>query len=235
METDVQPDNVASISGTTESTAIDDNQPDVLPANDNGQQDLYNGGGYYTTGIRRRRRKRPCIPIYGGGHGHFKDDDGSTRNDANNERFFYDYTVINNHYDFNAPAYPPQQYHQQNYAQKPVYNSYGGYTCIPNYGHGGLFANRPHRPHRPNHHGGGQGGYGGGGGYNRPQGGPLGFFGPGGLFDFSQSGSSGGSGDSGSGTSPLVGVLSDTVSEDDIKPVWEINVPDTINAVITNL
>lgn len=55
-------------------------------------------------------------------------------------------------------------------------------------------------------------------------GGPLGFFGQGGLFDFSNNG----------GQRPQAGTLGDSI-DDTVKPVIEINVPDTIQDVVSPL
>lgn len=80
--------------------------------------------------------------------------------------------------------------------------------------------------------GGGSVGGGGGGGGAAAQGGPLGFFGQGGLFDFS--------GHSSGGTAavpqrPQVDdPYSQHLSDDDtVKPVIEINVPDTVQDVVS--
>lgn len=71
---------------------------------------------------------------------------------------------------------------------------------------------------------------------NRPSGGPLGFFGPGGLFDWQgflinlirpQGGGA-------SGSSPGSTLSDPTVSSDDVKPVFEVNVQDTVQDVVSS-
>lgn len=63
-----------------------------------------------------------------------------------------------------------------------------------------------------------------GNGHGSSSGGPLGFFGQGGLFDFSNNG----------GQRPQAGTLGDSI-DDTVKPVIEINVPDTIQDVVSPL
>lgn len=117
------------------------------------------------------------------------------------------------------------------------YNTNGGYNCHPVYGNGGalgdLFGSHNNDDaneqndvtNSGNSHGGLLSNLGVGTVANRPQnGGPLGFFGQGGLFDFS--GGSGGS----TGVRPQV---DDPYSYNDVKPVIEINVPDTVQDAVS--
>lgn len=77
---------------------------------------------------------------------------------------------------------------------------------------GGLFHGTTNNNYNNNNHGNSHG-----------SGGPLGFFGQGGLFDFSNSG----------GQRPQTsGALGDSI-DDSVKPIIEINVPDTIQDVVS--
>lgn len=79
---------------------------------------------------------------------------------------------------------------------------------------GGLFHGTTSSNNNNNNHGNG----------HASQGGPLGFFGQGGLFDFSNNG----------GQRPQTyGTLGDSI-DDTVKPVIEINVPDTIQDVVSH-
>lgn len=185
---------------------------------------------------RRRHRYKPCIAVpYGSGYGYNYGRAASNRN----PKTFFDYNVNYIDYNVNAPVnvggggggYKPQYepvYQEpvestpivQAYPQRPIkpikpqFGQGGGYICLPNYNGGGY---RPQRPFKP----------------NRPQGGPFGFFGQGGLFDFNFV-PSGGSGISQiAGAAPAaVDEESETAVGDDVRPVYEINVPDAIQTVV---
>lgn len=112
------------------------------------------------------------------------------------------------------------------------YNTVGGYGCNPAYGggtHVGVHVNGDDYEEEQeevnnvvhNSHG---ALINSNVGYSQPHGGPLGFFGQGGLFDFS-GGSSGGS----SFVRPQV---DDPYGSNNIKPVIEINVPDTFQDAV---
>lgn len=206
----------------------------------------------------RKRRRRPCIPVYNH-HPSYR------ANQKGNGRTLWDVnlSVLN--------VFPSiYDGHSGNYGggggdssggdtntdeNKPVYDHYGGYECIPNPHYSG------HHQHNHHHHyGGGHGGGGHGSGshgsgnygsgshggdgdydgvqddYNRPSGGLLGFFGPGGLFDFTGgAGAGGGGGTVSNGKPPLItpGTQSDPVyNDDEIKPVFEINVHDTVQNLV---
>lgn len=155
---------------------------------------------------KKRRVKRPCIPIQSFGSPLFSN---RLRRDLNSDAesgktlgLLLAGAAYNQFYNpgYNPGYYQPQggyqdnvkpQYDNQNYAQ-PQYSPQGGYPCVPvNLGHkpgggllgghggggGGLFGN----------HGGGGGGGGLFGG-SSAGGGPLGFFGQGGLLDFTSPG-----------------------------------------------
>lgn len=128
----------------------------------------------------------------------------------------YDYVNQNDHgaliqtddYDqeSNAPSHGSDNSHGSD-------SSHGSHNLF-----GGLFHGNP--SHNYNH-GNPSSNHNQGNGY--ASGGPLGFFGQGGLFDFSNSG----------GQRPQVsGALGDSI-DDTVKPVIEINVPDTIQDVVS--
>lgn len=140
-----------------------------------------------------------------------------------------------------------------NYNGDSAYNTNGGYACRPqNFGSsglgshiGGLFNHGSHGgvsaeedydenvvavDNDHNSHGALLGIAGGGGGGN---GGPLGFFGQGGLFDFS-AGNSGTSISSSNIVRPQVDDSYDSVDDNGVRPVIEINVPDTIQDAVRN-
>lgn len=138
-----------------------------------------------------------------------------------------------------------------NYNGNSEYNTNGGYACRPgNFGSsglgshiGGLFTHGSHGVSAEedydenvvavdsghNSHGALLGV--GGGGSVGGSGGPLGFFGQGGLFDFSSS-------NSGTTSSnvvrPQVDDSYDSIDENGVRPVIEINVPDTIQDAVSN-
>lgn len=221
-ENDVKPDNY---NGATSSYSgyVYDSNGNIITSTESG---LYQNEESATS--RRRHRYKPCVPVpVGYGYGR----------DANrNGKTFIDYNVNYFDYNVNAPvnvegggsgvyhepqyqptqqvqvqSHPYPQHHQK--PQYPVQPFNGGYACIPNY-YGGhqQHGHKPHRPHRP----------------FRPQGGPLGFFGQGGLFDLNGANSGGQTGDS---TGPS-NVESEAPVGDDERPVYEFNVSDTIQTVV---
>lgn len=116
-------------------------------------------------------------------------------------------------------GYPAQSPVQSDTNHQQVYNPIGGYGCVPLDTHNTVGGDTGHRPHRPFGNGGGLGSI--GQNDNRPSGGPLGFFGQGGLFDISSY-----------TTPPSTELLNDSVN-DLIKPVVELNVQDTIQDVVS--
>lgn len=169
---------------------------------------------------KKRIKKRPCIP------------------QAHNPKYSRTYPNLN------------VVFVDVNYNGNPDYNTNGGYACRPeNFGSsglgshiGGLFTHGSHGVSADedydenvvavdsghNSHGGLLGVGGGGGG----TGGPLGFFGQGGLFDFSASNS--GTSSSSNIVRPQVDDSYDSVDDNGVRPVIEINVPDTIQDAVIN-
>jgi hypothetical protein len=148
--------------------------------------------------IKKRRKKirRPCIPIQSIGSPLFSNRLKRDVDDEGGKTFgslfgspsygypYYGGGIYPPPYAGNYPNYAsastgnfqrPQQDVQNAQFRPPQYNHYGGYPCIPvSYGH-------------VPHFGAGIGGFGGGGsafGSSNQNGGPLGFFGNGGLLDF---------------------------------------------------
>lgn len=164
---------------------------------------------------RHRQRKRPCVPYT---PNLFRSNDNPGQGRTFLSLFYNDYNF------FGGGG-----------GGSPQYDTYGGYPC---YSLGGQQTHRPHRPHRPNYPGTDPVGLGDGISNDTPSGnrpgGALGFFGPGGLFDVQailtqwlrpQSGASGS------------GVLSEPTdnggtTNNDVKPVVEINVQDTVQDVV---
>lgn len=180
-------------------------------------------------------RNRPCVPYTP----YFRNN-GANGKDADEGRTFV--KLFFNDYNY----YGGQQGH------RPQHGTYGGYPCYSLGGHHG--PNRPHRPPRPRppYATGGFDSTGSDGldavdgvsndrpgNVNRPTG--LGFFGPGGLFDvgmfFNQwsrpqgsgSGIGGGGGALGQPTTGAGG------SYNEVKPVVELNVQDTVQDVVGNI
>lgn len=211
----------------------------------------------------RNRRRRPCIPVYNNHPAYRSNQKGSGRTLW--DLHFYLNSIYPNTYGGSETG----TYGGSNGGDsgsfvdnRPVYDHYGGYECIPNPHYTGHRPHHHNQHHNNNHHGsyagshhGSSSGTGSGGGYdgvqeddyNRPGGGPLGFFGSGGLFDFF-SGLVGGGGGGGGGNVPVVsrppnngrpplitpGSQSDPpiYNDDEIKPVFEINVHDTVQNLV---
>lgn len=167
---------------------------------------------------RHRNRKRPCVPytpIY-------RSNQNNGGNPGQGRTFF---NFLYNDYNFYGGGSPQHS---------PQYDHVGGYPCYP-LGGGHQRPQRPQRPNRPHYPGSSPLGDDPGNG-NRPSGGALGFFGPGGLFDVNmiltnwlrpQSGGSSLPG--GALSEPTTG--SETATND-VKPVVEINVQDTVQDVV---
>uniref|UniRef100_A0A1B0DBK0 Uncharacterized protein n=1 Tax=Phlebotomus papatasi TaxID=29031 RepID=A0A1B0DBK0_PHLPP len=195
------------------------------------------GGTRYPKRRRKPYKKHPCLPMaYSRQAGDYQDDEP----DENVNSKFLGFNLFLTDFNFDG---------------SPLYNPFGGYPCSP-----GLFGDnsghkpqKPHRPQkplkpikpekpviedyddvivddvvtpsspeRP----------------TRPGGGPLGFFGEGGLFDLSNFGGLNRPGSlfntiSNLGSRPALtggNVLGDSVDSLQ-KPIIEINVPDTINSL----
>lgn len=182
-------------------------------------------------------RNRPCVPYTP----YFRNNPSGNGKNADQGRTFVKLFFNEHNYYGGQHGHRPQQGH----------GTYGGYPCYSLGGHHG--PNRPHRPPRPRPP------YAPGGfdstdsdgldsvdgvnndqpgNVNRPSG--LGFFGPGGLFDvgmfFNQwsrppGGSGGGGNGGGGGVLPTTGAGG---SYNEVKPVVELNVQDTVQDVVCN-
>lgn len=189
--------------------------------------------GYADTEDRRLKKKRPCIPVSLGNY--YKK--GRNSPQAGNGRTLWDLNFYFLGYqptEATIPIYEPEFIQTQ-------YDTYGGYTCIPN---------PDYKPHHHHHHGNQFGSSSTYGDTQQPSGGPLGFFGQGGLLNFfnnifgSYSGGAGGGGGGGAGGggdigSPISPVASHNPSssfledEEENRPVYEVNVPDTIQSLVS--
>lgn len=185
----------------------------------------------------RRRRRRPCIPVYHN-PSYRSNPKGAGRTLWDLNFYLTNIFPSESGSSDNIPSNTGSYGGDSDY-NKPDYDHYGGYECIPNPHYtGGHFPHHHNHNHNHNHHHGshGSGSYGGDGDYdgvqndNRPSGGLLGFFGQGGLFDFT-GGNTGGTVSNDRPPLFTPGTLSDP-AYDDTKPVFEINVHDTVQNLV---
>lgn len=202
-------------------------------------------------GHLKRRRKRPCIPVAKPKPHRYRDAQGRQMQQG---KTLWDLNL----YYLNLGPSPYSDVNQNDSPvyddDKPTYDAYGGYDCIPSYeyygdsggggGHFQHFQNHQHFNHHNNHNNHNNHNHnnhhgqvdhddidtqGGGSppshfGGNRPSGGPFGFFGQGGLFDISNFVGRPPIGGSG-------GALNDETGAP-VRPVIEINVQDVISNLV---